>query len=300
MDKSSNAHQNAAEKAKTGATAKKAMFRLDNKVAIVTGGASGLGRAVVELFTEQGARAIIADINDARGAEVSEAVNALGGKALFIHTDVTQADDMRAVVQYAEQTYGRLDIMVANAGIVGTASTKILENVEEEEWGHIIDVNLNGVWRAFKYAAPAIRRAGGGAMTSTGSLSSRHIVSENFLGAYTASKFGALGLTAYFASELFGDDIRVNCVNPGGMLTNIYESAGWSPEQYAAWKKGLEDTLEQGNKAVFPVADPREVAMAHLFLCSDEASFITGQSIDADGGGFVKMFSAGARSVFGS
>ncbi|MBT8341414.1 MAG: SDR family oxidoreductase [Desulfatitalea sp.] len=190
------------------------------------------------------------------------------------------------------------DIMVANAGIVGTASTKTTENVEEDEWDHIIDVNLSGVWHAFKYAAPAIRRAGGGAMTSTGSLSSRHTIAAWNLGAYTASKHGVLGLTAYFASELESDNIRVNCVCPGGMATNIYESADWPPEQLEVFLKGMAATKAQGRHAIYPVCDPREVAMAHLFLCSGEASFITGQSIDADGGGFVRVFAAGAKMTF--
>jgi NAD(P)-dependent dehydrogenase (short-subunit alcohol dehydrogenase family) len=271
---------------------------LEGKVAIVTGGASGLGRATVELFAEEGARLVVADVNDERGAETCEAVAVLGSKAIYIHTDVTSSKDVQSAVGLAEETFGRLDIMVANAGIGGKATGKLLEDVSDEEWSEVMDVNLKGVWRCYKYAAPAIRRAGGGSMSATSSIAGMHTLGGTLSGVYSTAKAGVCQLSAFFAVELAPDLIRVNSVCPGTMATNIIENTGpkMSDEQLPAIREamGSRPLPERAfGTAAFPTCDPREVASVHLFANSDLASFVTGQSLGADGGGFLLTFAAG-------
>ncbi|HXC78046.1 MAG TPA: SDR family oxidoreductase [Candidatus Acidoferrum sp.] len=259
------------------------MNRLNDKVAIITGGASGLGEATARLFAQEGATVIIGDIHSERGTRVADEINATGGTAYFRRTNVRVASDVEQIVAFAEKECGRLNIMVANAGIGGAASRVRLEDVTEEQWDEVMQVNPGGVWRSFKYAAPALRRAGGGAMTSTGSLAGVSIPGGALLGAYTTSKFAITGLTKYFASELAEDGIRVNCVAAGRIRTNIDESFGMPDEQLRKAKESRFATPDvvNGRRSI---ANPGEVAQVHLFLCSDEASFVTGQAIVADGG----------------
>lgn len=257
------------------------MGRMDGKVALVTGGASGLGAEICVLFAEEGADVVVADVNESRGAEVVERIEAVGRKAVYAHADVTKAADIEAAVALAETTFGTLNVVVANAGIGGAASRRKLEDLTEDQFGEVIDVNLAGVWRTFKYAAPALRRAGGGTMTSTASVAGVSILGGVKLGAYTASKHGAVGLTRFAAAELAPDNIRINCVCPGRMLTNIDESYHWTPEELASARERRGGVEEEGMRTM---AYPREVAYLHLFLCSDESSFVTGQAIEADGG----------------
>jgi NAD(P)-dependent dehydrogenase (short-subunit alcohol dehydrogenase family) len=254
---------------------------MDGKVALVTGGASGLGAEICVLFAEEGADVVVADVNESRGAEVVERIEAVGRKAVYAHADVTKAADIEAAVALAETTFGTLNVVVANAGIGGAASRRKLEDLTEDQFGEVIDVNLAGVWRTFKYAAPALRRAGGGTMTSTASVAGVSILGGVKLGAYTASKHGAVGLTRFAAAELAPDNIRINCVCPGRMLTNIDESYHWTPEELASARERRGGVEEEGMRTM---AYPREVAYLHLFLCSDESSFVTGQAIEADGG----------------
>ena len=257
------------------------MARMDDKVALVTGGASGLGAEICVLFAEEGADIVVADVNAERGAEVVARVKATGRRAVYTDADVTKGADLEAAVALAESSFGGLNVVVANAGIGGAASRRKLEDLTEEQFGEVIDVNLAGVWRTFKYATPALRRAGGGTMTSTASVAGVSIMGGSTLGGYTASKHGAVGLTRFAAAELAPDGIRVNCVCPGRMLTNIDESYHWSDEQLAQ-ARGRRGGVEA--EGLRTMALPREVAYVHLFLCSDESSFVTGQAIEADGG----------------
>jgi NAD(P)-dependent dehydrogenase (short-subunit alcohol dehydrogenase family) len=256
------------------------MGKLTGKVAIVTGGASGLGEATAKLFAQEGAKVVIADVHDVRGAKVVADIREYGGEAAYVHTDVSKSDQVRNLVATAEKMYGKLNIMVANAGILGPGSTKRVEDLPDEEWDQILNINLGGVFRCFKYAAPAIRRAGGGAMTATSSVAAVRRVGDT-LGAYSASKAGINLLVQQMAYELAEDNIRVNCVCPGGMETRIGESANRSPSeereraaQRAATQRG---SLGRQSK-------PAEVAQAHLYLVSDDASFVNGQALIVDGG----------------
>ncbi|HEY1969220.1 MAG TPA: SDR family NAD(P)-dependent oxidoreductase [Pseudonocardia sp.] len=255
---------------------------MTDKVALVTGGASGLGAETCILFAEEGAAVVVADVNEGRGADVVKAIEDHGGRAVYCHADVTRGADLEAAVALAEREFGQLNVVVANAGIGGAASRRSLVDLTEEQMDEVLQVNLNGVWRTFKYAAPALRRAGGGAMTSTASVAGLTILGGTTLGGYTASKHGAVGLTKFFAAELAADNIRVNCVCPGRMLTNIDESYHWSSEELAA-ARVRRGGVESGGR-LRTMAHPREVAYLHLFFCSDESSFVTGQAIEADGG----------------
>jgi NAD(P)-dependent dehydrogenase (short-subunit alcohol dehydrogenase family) len=270
---------------------------LEGKVAIVTGGASGLGRATVELFAQHGANIVVADVNDVRGAETVRAVEAASGHAVFVHTDVGSSQDMQAAVEFAEGTFGRVDAMVANAGIAG--AMKRLEEIDDDEMQNAFQVNFFGVWRAFKYAIPALRRAGGGSMTATGSLAGAHTLGGIKRGAYTSTKAAVNAFTSYVASEVAADKIRVNCVCPGGMRTNIVESYGLSSEKLqtvqAAFPKGR--LLGAFGDVLFPVCDPSEVASVHLFLHSKLASFVSGQVIVADAAGYITTVASAIPSA---
>src|SRR5581483_4775956 len=210
---------------------------LEGKVAVVTGGASGLGRATVELFAEHGAAVVVADVHDERGAETVAAVQAAGGSASYLRTNVTSSQDLRSAVQLAEDVYGRLDIMVANAGIAGPQ--KRLDEVEDDEMRRVFDVNFFGIWRAFKCAVPALRRAGGVSMSATGAVGGTKVIGGIKRGVYASTKVAADAMTAYLASEVAVDRIRVNCVAAGGMSTNIIESYGMSAEETAKVKAAL-------------------------------------------------------------
>jgi NAD(P)-dependent dehydrogenase (short-subunit alcohol dehydrogenase family) len=258
------------------------MGRLAGKVAMITGGASGIGEATALLFAEEGAKVVVADLHEERGEAVAGAIRGSGGEAIFVKTDVTADADLMAAVELAEQKYGRLNVAVANAGIGGEGSLKRLEDVTDGEWDRILDINLKSVWRTFKATLPALRRAGGGAATSTASLAGLSILGDKFIGAYTASKFGAVGLTRYFASEVAKDNVRVNCVCPGHTRTNIDESFGFDGQRLARARATRAASEHAPGRRW--MAEPREVAYLHLFLCSDEASFVTGQALLADGG----------------
>ncbi len=254
-------------------------MRLEGKVAVVTGAASGLGEATAKLLAKEGAKVVVADVQDEIGKQVVRTIQDMGGDASFVHADVTKQSDMDNAVSVAEKQYGKLTTMVANAGIVGRGALKAVTEVTDEEFYQIINVNLLGVLHAFKAAAPAITRAGGGAMSATSSIAAQIGMYDHSL--YSPSKGGVISLCKALAYELFPNNIRVNCVLPGGMRTNISHSSGRTPEEVAAWtqKRGIPPS-----NVFRKVCDPIEVARVHLFLCSDESSFMTGQALIADGG----------------
>jgi NAD(P)-dependent dehydrogenase (short-subunit alcohol dehydrogenase family) len=258
------------------------MGRMSGKVSLVTGAASGLGAETAVLFAEEGGQVVLADMNDERGAAVVQRITDAGGDAIYAHTDVTKNDQIEAAVALAESTFGKLNVVVANAGSAGHASRFDLQAVTEEDFNIVIDINLLGVWRTFKAAVPALRRAGGGSMTSTGSATSTAILGGSTLGAYTAVKHASLALTEHFAAELAAEGIRVNAVCPARMLTNFDETLQWNEEELAAARKRRGQVQE--GPGLRSLAHPREVAFVHLFMNSDEAGFVTGQWIGVDAG----------------
>jgi NAD(P)-dependent dehydrogenase (short-subunit alcohol dehydrogenase family) len=263
---------------------------LEDKVALVTGGASGLGEVTARLFAEHGAVVVVADVRDSEGHAVVQAIRANGARSLYAHADVRSMQELEAAVSLAERECGRLDIVVANAGILGKATFRRTEEIGELEWLEVMDVNLNGTFRTFRAAIPALLRAGGGALSATSSVAASF--ASCYLAAYSASKGGINALVRALAIELAPEGIRVNAVCPGQMPTNISTSLErgsgdpgivrfapvadapsiWSTD---GWKSRV---IREGRDGTL------DVAKIHLFLCSDLAAYVNGEAINADGG----------------
>ncbi len=249
------------------------MYDLNGKVAIITGGASGMGRAASLLFARHGANVVLADLNAQSGEEVAKLASESGNKALFQRTDVSVEADVAALVARATKAFGRLDIMFNNAGIGGAVGP--LEGISVEDWDRTQAVCLRGVFLGMKYAVAPMRAAGGGSIISTASIAG--IDGYPNLHAYSAAKAGVVNLTRSAALEFACDRIRVNCIAPGGISTPIlYGFAGNN-------KAAVEAMLAQGQP--YPRAgQPEDIANAALFLASDASQFITGHTLVVDGG----------------
>jgi 3alpha(or 20beta)-hydroxysteroid dehydrogenase len=240
--------------------------RLAGKVALITGAARGQGEAAARLFAGEGAGVVIADVLDAEGKTLADE---LGGQARYVHLDVTDEDGWVAAVADTEREFGRLDVLVNNAGILTFSP---LEDLTLEGLRRVLDVNLIGTFLGLKTAPAALRRAGGGSIVNISSVEG--IRGSAGLGAYTASKFGVTGLTKVAAMEL-GPDIRVNSVHPGGIDTRMIRDHGVDEKALAYIAKKV---------ALKRVGLPDDVARLVLFLASDESSYCTGAEFVIDGG----------------
>jgi NAD(P)-dependent dehydrogenase (short-subunit alcohol dehydrogenase family) len=244
----------------------------DGRVALVTGGNSGIGRATALAFARAGARVVIAARRITEGEETVQMINAAGGTACFVPTDVSQADQVVTMVQKTIAVYGRLDVAFNNAGIGIRAP---LVDLTEEDFDRVISVNLKGVWLCMKYEIPQMLVQGGGAIVN---MSSGYGLFGSPRGnsAYVASKHGVIGLTKAAALEHAKAGIRVNAVVPGWILTPMVEAGiGANPQ--------LEARILD-HEPVGRLGTPEEVAEAVVWLCSDAASFVTGHSMIIDGG----------------
>jgi NAD(P)-dependent dehydrogenase (short-subunit alcohol dehydrogenase family) len=254
------------------------MGRLDGKVAVVTGGAHGIGRASAKAFAAEGARVAIGDVDEPDGKACAEAIVDAGGDAVFVRTDVTSMDDVRALVGAAVERWGRLDVMFNNVGVAISGSAG---EMSEDEWRRVIDVNLTGVWRGMRVAIPIMLEAGGGSIVNSSSVQG-HV---GFLGwsGYAASKGGIDALTRQAAVEYASRGIRVNSIVPGTILTEMNERILREVDD--------PDALQAQWRAMHPVGrvgTPEEVAAVVVFLASDESSFVTGESLRVDGGMVVR------------
>jgi NAD(P)-dependent dehydrogenase (short-subunit alcohol dehydrogenase family) len=250
--------------------------RVDGKVALVTGGASGIGRATALTFASEGAKLIIADMNEDGGHQTVHMITEQGGEAIFVKTDVTQATAVEALISKAVETYGRLDCAHNNAGIFGAGIggdlRMLTAEYPEERWHQVIAINLTGVWLCMKYEIPQMLHQGGGTIVNTASVAG--LVGSVGGSAYVASKHGVVGLTKTAALEYARHGIRVNCVCPGMIETPMTENALCDPAlqaQIAARPMGR-------------VGNPEEIAEAVVWLCSNAASFVTGHTMTVDGG----------------
>ncbi|MCM3920950.1 SDR family oxidoreductase [Frankia sp. AiPs1] len=276
---------------------------LRGRVALVTGAASGIGAATARVLAADGARVVVADI-DQQGEAVAKEIVAAGGEAVFQRVDVRRRDEVRAAVAAAESTFGHLDTVIANAGTVGgPAVARRLEDLDEERWTAILDINLAGTIRTFAAAVPALRRAGGGAMSATASIAGLTGVAGQ--AAYSASKGGIIAVVRALAFELVADRIRVNCACPGGVATNLLANTDVLPvlmaqaEAQARADAAPATAPATASASAGPVggpgaqalmnraADPVEVARVHRFLVSDEASLVNGQAVVCDAGSSV-------------
>jgi len=246
------------------------MGRLDGKVAVITGAASGIGEAAARLFAREGASVVVADVQEARGKAVAAAIAAAGGRAVFARCDVARAADAQGAVDEAVRRFGGLDVLYANAGI---ELDKILTETSEEEWDRVQGVNLKGVFLCAKAAIPALQRRGGGAIVVTASVNG--LTTEPKLAAYCASKGGAIMLVRSIAIDYGKDRIRANAVLPGWIETPMTTGFLATPEQRAAT-----DALQPARR----VGQPEDIARVAAFLASDEAAFMTGSAVVADGG----------------
>jgi NAD(P)-dependent dehydrogenase (short-subunit alcohol dehydrogenase family) len=249
-------------------------MRLEGKAGVVTGAGSGLGREVLLALTREGAK-IVAFDRDADGGEkaVAEAVGA-GGTAVFEHGDVTREDDIVSAIARCREEFGGFDLIHNNAGI---QIEQRLHETSNEQWDEVNGVNLKGVFWGCKHAVIAMRETGGGSIVNTASILA--LTGDPFLPAYTATKTGVLGLTRAVACDYALDNIRCNCVCPGDMETPMIEKYFAATDDPVAARREMESAYP-GKR----IAHPRDVAMAVLFLASDEASFVNGTYILVDGG----------------
>jgi len=256
------------------------MSRLKDKVALVTGAASGIGRATALLFGREGARVMVTDISPA-GEAVAREIQAAGGVASFLVHDVRDEPTWMAAITRTLELYGRLDVLVNNAGI---ALSRLVTEMTLAEWREQLAVNLDSVFLGTKYAVRAMRQGGrGGSIVNVSSVSG--LVGSPSTAAYAASKGGVRGLSKAVAVECAPDGIRVNGVFPGGVRTPIWENADWWDgfveqvgSEKEAWKK-LEAASPLGR-----MAEPEEIAEAILYLASDAARYVTGTELVIDGG----------------
>lgn len=248
------------------------MKKFANKVALVTGGSSGIGRKTAIAFGREGAKVAIASPRVAESEETVRLVKEAGGEAIFVPTDVTKATEVENLIGQTVAAYGRLDYAFNNAGIDPTLLPIV--NQTEEEWDTIIDTNLKGMWLSLKYEIRQMLGQGGGAIVNNASVWG--LVGQANVCIYSASKHGALGLTKSLALEYAKAGIRINAVCPGAIETEMMERCCEGKEEIKAQLTALHP--------VGRVGQPKEVADAVLWLCCDEASFVTGHSLAIDGG----------------
>ncbi|WP_456275724.1 SDR family NAD(P)-dependent oxidoreductase [Bacillus sp. AK128] len=246
-------------------------MRLKDKVSIVTGGSSGIGRATAFAFAREGAKVILSDVDERKGLETLEELRAHGNEAIFIKTDVSKEEDIKAMVGAAVEEYGGIDILFNNAG-VGNSNVRLAE-LSVEEWDRVVDINLKGVFMGMKYTIPEMIKRGGGSIINTSSLLG--FKGKKYLAPYNASKGGVILLTQNAAVEYGTKGIRVNAIAPGVIDTAIVDN--WREDE-RIWH-----AVSKSN-ALGRVGTAEEVANTVLFLASDEASYITGTSILVDGG----------------
>lgn len=247
---------------------------LTGKIALATGGGSGIGRASALAFAREGAKVSVANVDVAGGEETVQMIKDAGGEAMFIKTDVSKTVEVETMVKMTVKIYGRLDCALNNAGIEGSALTKIVD-YKEEDWDSVITVNLKGVWLCMKYEIPQMLTQGGGAivnMSSTAGLVGSAVSSS----AYAASKHGVVGLTKTVALEYGLQGIRVNAVCPAITRTPMLEKFLRANPQQEAQLAALSPVGRIGNA--------EEIAAAVIWLCSNAASYVTGHALAVDGG----------------
>jgi meso-butanediol dehydrogenase / (S,S)-butanediol dehydrogenase / diacetyl reductase len=246
--------------------------KLENKVAVVTAGGSGIGAATVRRFAREGAAVVIADLSGSRAEQVRAEVATTGSRAAAIKMDVADPQAVEATIKLALDSFGRLDVLFNNAGM---AEVSLIHDTTLESWERVIAVTLTGTFLGLKYAIPIMRRQGGGAIINTASISGMH--GDYGMASYNAAKAAVINLTRTAALENAKHHIRVNCVCPGAINTRVAQILG----------KGRADEFRRVMGTAHPIGrmgEPDEIANTVTFLASDEASFITGASFVADGG----------------
>ena len=248
------------------------MKGIDGKVALVTGGASGIGRSTALRFATEGAKVALSDVQVDAGQQVVHEIENDGGEAVFIEADVSKESDVARLVDETVNAFGGLDFAHNNAGIEGTVGS--IAEMELEDFQRVIDINLTGVFLSMKYEIPRLLERGGGAIVNTASVAG--MTGGPNLSHYYAAKHGVIGLTRSAALEVATENIRVNAVLPGVIETPMIErfTAGNAEAKSALLK----------DEPIGRLGKPEEVASAVVYLCSDDASFVTGHPMVVDGG----------------
>ncbi len=249
---------------------------VEGKIALVTGAGSGIGRASALKFAKEGAKVVIADINTEGGEETLKMVKDAGGEGIFVKTDVSNKEDVEAMVSKAVETYGRLDCAYNNAGIGATGG--LLADAPEENWDRTMSINLKGVWYCMRAEIRQMLEQGGGAIVNTASAGG--LRASMFVADYTTSKHGVVGLTRSGAVDYATRGIRVNCVCPGIVNTALSAPLQADPNMAAIFA-----SMQPPNR----FAEPEEIANAAVWLCSDEASFVNGHALAVDGGMTIEV-----------
>lgn len=250
-------------------------MRLKDKVAVITGAASGIGRATAKIFAHEGAKVVASDIFAEGCQETVNMIKSAGGKAVMVKADVSKADQVQAMVKAALEAYGQINILFNNAGIELSA---LITETSEEDWDRIMNTNLKGIFLCSKYVIPEMIKVGGGSIINTASIAG--LVGFNNLGAYNASKGGVITLTKNMAIDYAQYNIRVNCICPGAIETSMMERL------LEIWG-GTPEDIKQQFVALHPIGrlgTPEDIGYAALYLASYESSFVTGSALVVDGG----------------
>jgi NAD(P)-dependent dehydrogenase (short-subunit alcohol dehydrogenase family) len=249
---------------------------MQNKVALITGAAGGIGRATALLMASEGAKIMVSDVNETRGAETVKLIEAQGGTAQFCRADVAKGSDVEALVEATVSAFGKLDCAVNNAGVGGSLART--HEQAEDTWDLVMNVNLKGVWLCMKYQIPHMVAQNSGSIVNVASLAGLIGFPHNPI--YSASKHGVLGLTKSAALEYARRGLRINAVCPG------FTDTAMVSEMESAAARSI-----QANIAVHPMrrlGTPEEIAAAILWLCSDDASFVNGHALSVDGGAAIQ------------
>lgn len=241
---------------------------LEDKVCIVTGAASGIGKGISELFAREGAKIIAVDLNEKQGEKLVEGIREDGEEAIFLKTDVSNSTDVRDMIRESTRKSGKIDVLCNNAGIFETSP---VTEMSENTWDRVIDVNLKGVFLCSKYAIPELKKNRGGAIVNISSAGALFPGPNE--SAYGASKAGVIALTKTLAQELASSKVRANCICPGPASTEMFLKLG---------DKVVENVKEK--TPLKSLAPPEEVAKAALYLASDLSTHITGEYLTVDGG----------------
>jgi len=255
-------------------------MKLMNKVAFITGAGSGIGRTIAILFAREGAKVAVLDILSEAGLQTVQMIENAQGEALFVEADVSQAGDVKRAIDCVIKRYGSIDIVVNNAGV---CFVRPLSELTEEQWDKTIDVNLKGTFLCSKYAAPYLKKNGGGVIINLSS--GLGVYGGACWSAYCASKGGIIALTKALAVELAPDKIRVNCILPGPVFTEMLTRNTAEQAKLAGMKSPEE--IHEVLKQLIPlrrIATPEDIASGALYLASDESSYVTGIELSIDGG----------------
>jgi NAD(P)-dependent dehydrogenase (short-subunit alcohol dehydrogenase family) len=249
-------------------------MRLKDKVSLITGAASGMGRATAILFAREGSKVVASDVDETGGQKTVDLIHEMGADAIFVKANVSREADARNMVEQTVARYGRLDVLFNNAGVA--QGVELIE-MTEEEWDRVVDIDLKGVFLGSKYGIREMLKTGGGSIINTASISG--IIAQNFLPAYNAAKAGVINLTRNIALEYGPRGIRANAICPGAIDTPMLQSAVRdNPENEPIIK------YFHHMAPLRRLGQPEDIAKAALFLASDESSFITGHALVVDGG----------------